>query len=71
MAKNVYVDKDECTACGACAQNLPEIFRMDDDDLAESHNNGANVNNAEVSDDLMDAVQEEIDQCPGECIHWK
>lgn len=71
MSKNVYVDKDECTACEECTENLPDFFRNDDDDLAETHNNGENINNAEVPDDKIDTVQEQIDACPGECIHWR
>ena len=39
-----------------------EVKRLDDDDLAEVHNaDGASE----------DEIQEEIDACPGECIHWK
>ena len=62
MARTPYVEKDECTSCVQCVDNLPEVFRMDDDDLAEVHNpTGADE----------DAIQEEMDTCPGECIHWK
>jgi len=71
MSKNVYVNKDECTSCALCTDGLPEYFRMDDDDLAESHNNGSNVGNASVPDNDTDKVQELIDDCPAECIHWK
>ncbi len=61
MAKEVYIDRDECTSCGQCADDLPEIFAMDDDDIAivVGHNGSE------------DEIQEEIDACPGECIHWK
>ena len=62
MAKEVYVDRDECTSCGQCADDLPEVFEMDDDDIAiviEGHGGSE------------DEIQEEIDACPGECIHWK
>ena len=62
MAKEVYVDKDECTACGQCTDDLPEVFKLDDDDLAEVHDS------AGASEE---EIQEEIDACPGECIHWK
>jgi ferredoxin len=62
MAKEVYVDKEECTGCSQCADDLPDVFRMDDDDLTEVHNsNGASE----------EEIQEEIEACPGECIHWK
>ena len=62
MSKEAYVDQDECTSCSQCADNLPEVFAMSDDDLAYVHNTGG----AEE-----DNIQEEMDQCPGECIHWK
>ena len=62
MSREVYVDKSECTSCGQCADDLPEVFRLDDDDIAEVHNpEGASE----------EEIQEEIDACPGECIHWK
>ena len=62
LLREVYVDKTECTSCGQCADDLPEVFRMDDDDMAEVHDpkGGAEEEN-----------QEEIDACPGECIHWR
>ena len=60
--REVYIEKDECTSCGQCADDLPEVFAMDDDDIAiviEGHNGDE------------DEIQEEIDACPGECIKWK
>lgn len=71
MGKTVTVNKDDCTSCSLCADTLPDIFRLDDDDLAESHNDGNNVNNANVTDENISKVQESIDDCPGECILWK
>ena len=62
MGKVAYVDKDECTSCSQCVDNLPEVFEMDDDDLAQV------IDGYEADED---DVQEEIDSCPGECIHWK
>ena len=70
MAKKITVDKDDCTSCNLCADTLPQYFRMDDDDLAETHNSGANVNSAEVPDEDTAKGQEAIDDCPGECILW-
>ena len=71
MSKVAYVDKDECTSCNQCADNLPKYFRMDDDDIAETHLDGGSANAAEVADGDIDAMQNEIDECPGECIKWK
>lgn len=62
MAKEIYIDRDECTSCAQCVDDLPEVFAMDDEDLAIV------INHEGASED---EIQEEIDACPGECIHWK
>jgi ferredoxin len=62
MAKELVIDRDECTSCGQCADDLPDVFEMDDDDIASVKNS------AGASED---DIQEEIDACPGECISWK
>ncbi len=69
--KIVYVDKMDCTSCNSCTSYLPQYFRMDENDTSESHNNGSNINNAYVPKEDWELVQEQIDNCPGECIHWK
>ncbi len=62
MAKVVYVDQEECTSCGVCIDELPEVFEFDDNDLSRVHNpNGASE----------EKIQEVMDMCPVECIHWK
>ena len=71
MSKVVFVEKEECTSCALCTDGLPQYFKMDDDDLAESHNDGKNVGTATVPETDQDKVQEMIDDCPAECIHWK
>lgn len=71
MSKVVFVEKDECTSCSLCSDTAPNYFRLDDDDLAESHNDGENVQEAVVPDEEIDTVQEMLDDCPAECIHWK
>ena len=35
MSKNVYVDQEICISCGLCVETAPEVFRMNDDNLAE------------------------------------
>ena len=71
MIYRVFVDKGNCTSCGLCAETHPQYFRMNEYDLAESHNQGANINNAMVRDEHHTMVQVAIDDCPGECIHWQ
>jgi ferredoxin len=62
MAKVPYVDKDACTSCGVCVENVPTVFRYDDDMKAEVFDpNGASE--AEI--------QDAIDMCPAACIHWQ
>jgi len=70
MILQVFVDKRNCTSCGLCAETHPQYFRMNEYDIAESHNAGANANSAIVSDEHLTLVQVAIDDCPGECIHW-
>lgn len=62
MAKVPYVDKDECTSCGVCVENVPTVFRFDDDMKAEAFDpNGASE----------EEIQEAMDLCPAACIHWR
>ena len=63
MRRVPWVDKEECTGCQLCVSNLPDVFRLDEDGLAECYNpEGASEN---------DIQSEAIDVCPAECIHWK
>ena len=71
MSKIVYVNKEDCTSCALCTDDLPQYFKMDDDDLAEAYNKENNDHEAIVPDADVDKIQEMIDDCPGECIHWK
>jgi len=62
MAKEVYVDESECTGCELCVDTLPEVFEMTSDGVSKVKNpKGASE----------DKIQEVIDSCPAECIHWK
>lgn len=62
MAKELMINTSECTGCGLCAQLVPDVFSLGDDNLAKVTNqSGANA----------DAIQEAIDSCPVTCIQWK
>ena len=62
MARKPYVDKDVCIGCELCVDTAPEVFQMDDNNLAEVYNpTGA----------AEDKIQEAIDGCPVNCIHWE
>ena len=62
MAKTPYVDQDVCISCNLCADTVPEVFRMNDDNLAEVY---------DPSGASEDKIQEAIDLCPVACIHWE
>jgi ferredoxin len=62
MAREVFVDKDVCIGCGLCVSLVPEVFRLDDDGVSEVYNQ---VGAAE------EGIQEAIDSCPVNCIHWR
>jgi len=62
MAREVYVDQDVCIGCGLCASVVPEVFRLNDDGVSEVFDlEGAGEAN----------IQEAIDSCPVNCIHWR
>jgi len=63
MAKTPYIESGECMSCGSCAEACPNVFRMNDDlGFAEVYNpEGASE----------DEIQEAIDMCPAQCIHWE
>jgi ferredoxin len=61
MAAKLYVDQDACISCNLCVDTLPEVFRLNDEGLAEVYDpTGA----------PEDKIQEVIDACPVACIHW-
>ena len=62
MAKIPFVEQEECTGCGLCEEVCPEVFQMNEDDVSEVHD-------AEGASE--DDIQEAIDGCPVECIHWE
>lgn len=58
MAKEIYVDQGECTACGLRVDELPEVFQFNHEGLSEVHNPGG-------ADEK--AIEDVIDICPAIC----
>ena len=52
---------EDCTGCGLCVDNAPEVFEMGDDDVAH-------VKLDAVPEDLADDVKEAAGDCPVEAI---
>ncbi|HQG33036.1 MAG TPA: ferredoxin [Deltaproteobacteria bacterium] len=63
MSREVYIDEDECIACGMCQDICPEVFKLDDAEMV------AKVIKPQGGPE--DLIQEAIDACPVSCIHWK
>jgi ferredoxin len=63
LSRIVYLVEEECIGCGVCQDTCPEVFRLN-----EEKNVAEVINPSGGSEDL---IQEAIDSCPVECIHWK
>lgn len=50
------VDQSGCIGCGLCADTCPEVFRMNEENLAEAY--------GEVTPDNQEAAEEARDTCP-------
>ena len=57
-----YIEEEECIACGTCEELCPEVFRLNEGlGFAQVINPGGGSE---------DKIQEAIDACPVQCIHW-
>ncbi len=54
------VDKSGCISCGLCVNTCPEIFRLDDDGVAEAY--------ADVTPELLGNAEQARDDCPVQVI---
>ena len=59
--KKANVDKNLCIACGACFGNVPSVFELGDDGLAE-------VKVDIIPKDLEDEVMDAASGCPTSAI---
>jgi len=63
MGKEVFIEEEECIGCGTCEEMCEEVFRLNEE-----------TEKAEVimpEGGPEDLIQEAIDSCPVECIHWE
>ena len=51
------IDRDGCIGCELCSQICPDVFRMDDEGLAEVYTNP-------IPEDSEESTQEAADNCP-------
>lgn len=62
MVRKPFIDQDVCIGCGLCAETVPGVFRMNEENVAQ-------VYNAAGATELK--IQEVMDNCPVNCIHWE
>jgi ferredoxin len=60
--KGVYVDETTCIGCKHCAHVAPDTFYI------EAENGRSRVFNQDGNQE--ETIQEAIDTCPVDCIHW-
>ena len=56
------IETDECIACGNCEAVCPQVFLLNE-----------NLGHSEVINPQgapEEKIQEAMDQCPVQCIHW-
>ncbi|MCL2780938.1 MAG: ferredoxin [Actinomycetia bacterium] len=69
----VWIDQDQCTGDGLCAQYAPEVFEIDIDALAYVKDAGGTLltapgARAPVPAELAGDVAAAVNECPGACI---
>ncbi len=62
MEKAVWVDESRCIGCRYCAHVATNTFIVDDD--------YGRSRAIRQDGDNLETVQEAIDTCPVDCIHW-
>jgi len=63
MGRKVYIDEEECIGCGTCEEISPEVFKLNEEtEKAEV---------IEPEDGPENLIEEAIEACPVECIHWE
>jgi len=63
MEKSVYIDTEECIGCESCVELCPDVFEFNTE-----------IEKAQVvmpEGGPEDCIQEAIETCPVECIHWE
>ena len=69
MAKKIkgWIDRELCTGDAICADEVPEVFEMDDEGLAKVK---AGMEVLE-DPDLIERVKQMSEECPGACIFYE
>lgn len=61
MPNKPFVDQNICISCRLCVESAPEVFLIDNNDLAEVY---------DPFGVTEEKIQEAIYSCPVSCIYW-
>jgi ferredoxin len=62
MSEKVYIETEECVGCQSCVELCPKVFGFDEE------TEKAFILNPEGNS--QECIDEAIETCPAECIHW-
>jgi ferredoxin len=69
----VTIDREECTSCGVCWDECPEVFEENSDDgwsqVVEKYRVGDDLGAGEVGNAQEECVRAAVEECPVEIIH--
>lgn len=69
----ITIDREDCTMCGVCWSECPDVYEQSgDDDLSsvtEKYRSDDKGASGEVPDNLADCARAGADGCPVEIIH--
>lgn len=63
MPRTVAIDTDDCVGCGTCAELCPTVFALDEE--------AGKASVIPPGGGPEDCIEEAIDTCPVNCIHWE
>jgi ferredoxin len=63
LGKKAYSETEECIGCDSCVELCPEAFGFDEEDVKAFVLLPEGV--------LEKCIDEAIETCPAECIHWE
>ncbi|MDP2647494.1 MAG: ferredoxin [Desulfobacterales bacterium] len=63
MSMQVYIDEEQCIGCGSCEEICPEVFKLDEE--------GEKAEVIMPEGGPEDLIEEAMETCPVECIHWE
>jgi ferredoxin len=62
LARRIFIEDDECIGCEGCVELCPDIFRFNEE---RGKSEVVRLGTAP-----MEMIEEAIESCPSQCIHW-